>query len=313
MNDTPESPDQRDLRKQQRAARRIDRAARRRRRILQSTAVLPGLVTILNGLAGFAAIHFATKDALGSAGAPNMTIAAWLIFTAMAFDMLDGRLARMTRRTSDFGGQLDSLCDVISFGAAPAVLMLRLVVTVLRGQVEKIASIPPQLAAESVERAVWCVAAIYLACAALRLARFNVENEPDESSHMDFRGLPSPAAAAVVAALVLLFEHLATLQGPQGASTWMLAGVGLCLPVATLAVALLMVSRFRYPHVVNQYIRGRRPFSYLVKAVVVLIAMFFEPYLTIATVVLVFALSGPIGALWRFLRWHRKADSSGNH
>ena len=104
----------------------------RRTRILRGIAALPSMVTLGNGIAGFAAIHFATKplpaalmDPAHSAAAgawltQNMVLAAWLVFVAMVFDALDGRLARMTRRTSDFGGQLDSLCDAISFGVAPA-------------------------------------------------------------------------------------------------------------------------------------------------------------------------------------------------
>lgn len=286
--------------------RKRQRRVRARRRILQSTAVLPGLATTLNLLSGFAAIHFAAKDALGEAlGSPesmNLTIAGGLIFLAMVMDVLDGRLARMTRRTSDLGGQLDSLADVVSFGAAPAVLMHRTVIAVLHGQIRQISAIPHQLAATSVERFVWCVAAVYLACAALRLARFNVENEPDESAHMDFRGLPSPAAAAVVASLVLLLEHLRGIDHRLLSSPAMLATVGVLLPAATLVTGLLMVSRFRYSHVVNQYIRGRRPFSYLVKLVVIIIAMFLEPFVTVAAVAIIYALSGPTGAVTARLR-----------
>ena len=278
------------------------RPRERRRRILRTTAVLPGLATVLNALSGFAAIHFATKDALGEARPENLVASAWLIFLAMGFDMLDGRLARMTRRTSDFGGQLDSLADVISFGAAPAVLMLRTVVMVLRGQLQQFPSLPPYLGVQSVERAVWCVAAVYLACAALRLARFNVENEPDESAHMSFRGLPSPGAAAVIAALVLLFEHLSEIDTGWRSATWLLVAVAVALPVATLLTALLMVSQFEYPHVINQYVRGRRPFNYLVKLVLIAIAVLLEPFVTVAAVVTIYSLTGPVAAGWRGIR-----------
>ena len=286
-----------------RPARRIGRRRRRApARILRSTPVLPSLATILNALAGLGAIHFATKDALGEAASLNLTVAVWLIFAAMVFDMLDGRLARFTRQTSDFGGQLDSLADVVSFGVAPAMLMLRTVVTALRGGLAATNAPPQWLTGIGIERVVWCVAAIYLACTTLRLARFNVENEPDDSSHMDFRGLPSPAAAAVVAALVLLFEHLAGIAGGWRSAPWLLVSVGVAMPVATLGTALLMVSRLHYPHVVNQYVRGRRPFSYLVKLVVVLIAAMVEFYVAIAAVALIYALSGPVAAPWRHWR-----------
>ncbi len=275
-----------------------------RRRRLGSTAVLPGLLTMANGLTGFAAIHFATKDGFGQAEPANLAMAGWCIFAAMVFDLLDGRLARMTRRTSDFGGQLDSLCDAISFGVAPATLMLRTEATVLRGQIERVAAIPHAL---GVERAVWGVAGVYVACAILRLARFNVENEPDESSHMTFRGLPTPGAAAMVTALVLLFDRLAGLEEGWRSSGWMLTTVGITLPVATLAVALLMVSRFTYPHLANQYIQGKRPFNYLVKLVIVALLAMLAPYIALAAATIVYAFSGPAVWLWRRAKAARAA------
>ena len=276
--------------------RLIDRIRRNRirhphrRRRLRSTSVLPALMTLGNALAGFAAIHYATKDALGEGQLSNLAIASWLIVAAMICDTLDGRLARMTRQTSDFGGQLDSLSDIISFGVAPAVLILRLSVTGLR-----IMEIPAHGLA--VERLVWCIAGVYVACAALRLARFNVENEPDESAHMEFRGLPSPAATVPIIAMVLLTKHLAD-KGWLGLELVMqIASVA--LPVVTIVMAMLMISRFRYPHLINQYIRGKKPFGYLVKLLVVVLAALLQPFITAAVLSLAFALSGPILALRR--------------
>ena len=283
-----------------------DKATRRsiaRERILRSTAVLPSFVTILNGLAGLGAIHFATKEALGDLSAANMTnlqIAAWLIALAMLFDMLDGRLARLTRRTSDFGGQLDSLCDVISFGVAPAILTLRAVVPTLRGIGE--------LGYDwNLERVVWSVAAVYVACTVLRLARFNVENEPDESAHMDFRGLPSPGAASVIASLILLFEHLTRLVTDWESKLWFLLITSAVLLAATLASGLLMVSRFKYAHLVNHWVRGRRPFSYLVKLVLIVLALWWKPFATLALAGIIYMASGPIRAAWVHVRTTRAA------
>ncbi len=276
------------------------RKQRARKRILQSTAVLPGLCTISNGLAGFAAIHFATKDAIGTASLENIATAGWLIVLAMVFDVLDGRLARLTRRTSDFGGQLDSLCDVISFGVAPAILMLRMVITVLHGQFDRIQILQTHL---PIERVVLCIAAIYVACTVLRLARFNVENEPDKSSHMNFRGLPSPGAAAAITALVLLFSHLAKIEQGWRSSAWMLAVVSITLPIITLIVAILMVSRFKYPHIVNQYIRGKRPFNYLVKLIIIIVSILtLNIFIPGAIFAVGYALSGPASALMRKVR-----------
>jgi CDP-diacylglycerol--serine O-phosphatidyltransferase len=294
-----------------RLARRQARRERTRRRILRSTAVLPGLFTVSNGLLGFAAIYLATRGAIGSGEPSLLPTAAWLLFGAMVCDLLDGRLARFTRRTSDFGAQLDSLCDVISFGVAPPILMLQAVMGVVA---EHVASVPflARVGQAGIERILWCVAGVYVAGAALRLARFNVENEPDESAHMDFRGLPSPGAAAAVASLVLLFDHVKHVKtggwilGPV-VQQWLsapgvLGGLTVALPVVCLAAGLLMVSRFRYAHVVNQYIRGRRPFNYLVKLVLLAMLVLLEPYVALAGAATVYVLSGPIGAAWRRLR-----------
>ena len=161
-----------------------DRLLRRvRRQRLKYVTILPSLVTILNGVCGFTAIALAGKGEFAKAG--------YMILLAMIADMLDGRLARMSKSTSSFGGQLDSLCDVISFGVAPAFLMLKVLEYKLAGFAEfNLTTIESFL-----QRFIWLAAAAYISCAAIRLARFNVENEEDESAHMSFIGLPTPAAA----------------------------------------------------------------------------------------------------------------------
>ena len=121
----------------------------------------------------------------------NCMFSAWLIFLAMVFDALDGYMARLAKSASEFGAELDSLCDMVSFGVAPAFLLVKMC---------------PQFSFLHKE-AVWVIAASYAVCAALRLARFNVETS-DEDDHMSFRGLPSPAAAASVAGFAILFHTL---------------------------------------------------------------------------------------------------------
>ncbi|RPI61386.1 MAG: hypothetical protein EHM48_05720, partial [Planctomycetaceae bacterium] len=179
---------------------------RRKSLILRSTAVLPAMFTLANGLFGFGAIYLAMHDRPAQ-DYSNLATAAWFIYLAMVCDMLDGRLARWARKTSDFGAQLDSLCDSVSFGVAPGILMIQTVLAALQASPEH--SMRHFLMDfQATERVLWCIGAAYMACAILRLARFNVENVPDESAHMNFRGLPSPGAAAVVAAMMLLFVHL---------------------------------------------------------------------------------------------------------
>lgn len=232
------------LRKSGRSSRLLKRV---RRRPVKSITVLPSLVTILNGTFGFAAIVFASMPAAGDERTTHfIATAATLIFWGMLADMLDGQLARMSQSTSSFGGQLDSLCDIITFGVAPAFIMLK-VVTHKLDDVD--------LANESlITRFVWLAALTYVSCTMIRLARFNVENEEASADHKTFVGLPSPSAAGVIASLVLLQEKVP-------GSKW----VPYLLPFVAIAVAFLMVSRIRYPHVMNYYFKGKKPFSYLLK------------------------------------------------
>lgn len=280
-----------------------------RRMILRNTAALPALATLLNGIVGFAAIYYATKDGLAGGATPsaNLILAAWLIFAAIGFDALDGRLARMTRQVTDFGAQLDSLCDVISFGVAPGILMVHAVS--LTRQIGQFDIFLPQ--APVLGKVVVAIATIYACCAVLRLARFNIENAPDLLRHLHFKGLPSPGAAATVAALVLLFGHLQHAEVGWKSARWLNITVGLALPAVTLAVALLMISRFRYPHPINRFIVGKRSFGYIVWALVLLVLAWVFLQMALALVALVFAASGPVDALVRRLRLVRQRRRAG--
>jgi CDP-diacylglycerol--serine O-phosphatidyltransferase len=247
---------------------------RMRRQRLKYITILPSLVTIINGVCGFAAITFASQAVTSETGqfsyrnfvVSYFAMAGYMILLAMVADMLDGRLARMSQSTSSFGGQLDSLCDVISFGVAPAFIMIKMLE-------HRLADITTNAVLVTfLERFIWLMAAVYMSCAAIRLARFNVENEEDESAHMSFVGLPSPAAAGVIASLVIF--HQQTIPDIREHS--MLAAAVLensivySLPALSLLLGVLMVSRVRYAHVVNQYVRGRKPFSHLIWILLVL-------------------------------------------
>ncbi len=237
------------------AKKRLLRRVGRQR--LKYITILPSLVTIINGICGFAAIVFAGKGAkLGPWGVSYFAMSGYMILLAMIADMLDGRLARMNQSTSSFGGQLDSLCDIISFGVAPAFLMLKVLEHKLSGYAELNPIIETFL-----ERFIWVSAAGYISCAAIRLARFNVENEEDESAHMSFIGLPTPGAAGVIVSLVIL--HQETLPS--------LNVIIYALPFSALGTAALMVSRIRYPHILNQYLRGKKPFAYLIRGLLLLV------------------------------------------
>jgi CDP-diacylglycerol--serine O-phosphatidyltransferase len=243
------------------AKKRLLRRVRRQR--LKYIAILPSLITIINGVCGFAAIVFAGKGAkFGLGQFSYFAMSGYMILLAMIADMLDGRLARMHQSTSSFGGQLDSLCDIISFGVAPAFLMLKVLEYKLAGFAELNVAF-----ANFLQRFIWLAAAGYISCAAIRLARFNVENEEDESAHMSFVGLPTPAAAGVIVSLVILHQDLIILHQETLSS---LNVIIYALPFLALGAAVLMVSRIRYPHILNQYLKGKKPFEYLIRVLLLL-------------------------------------------
>lgn len=234
---------------------------------LKYIAILPSLITLINGICGFAAICFASEGAgrtFSKLDIPYFAVSGYLIFIAMVADMLDGRVARMSHSTSSFGGQLDSLCDIVSFGVAPAFLIFKLLHFKLLELVN-----PPVFFFGSLQRFIWIAAAVYLVCSAIRLARFNVENEEDETSHMDFIGLPTPAAAGVLASLVVYYEDV-ILELPNESILFNVseAVIIYLLPFVTIGVAVLMVSRVSYPHVFNHYLKGRKPLTNLVWAMI---------------------------------------------
>ena len=204
---------------------------------------LPNLMTAGNLFCGFAACLRCIEASFIVRGAEVSTIpaeaislykdAVWYIFAAMAFDALDGRLARMGGRESLFGAEFDSLADVVSFGLAPALMMFFLIMRPAEGD-------------QTLLSAGGLLGFIYLLCAAIRLARFNVITHPllyrpeGKPTNKDFVGLPVPAAAGTVAALVLFLLNLATHD--KSLERWTLA-----LPPLLLLVAILMVSTVRYP------------------------------------------------------------------
>jgi CDP-diacylglycerol--serine O-phosphatidyltransferase len=202
-------------------------------------------------------------------------LGGWLIFLAMIFDALDGHVARLSRSTSDFGGQLDSLSDVVTFGVAPGFLLVKMCPSFTFSHNE-----------------VWIIAASYAACAALRLARFNVESTSDDD-HMQFNGLPSPAAAASIAGFALLFYELRRQGNNFIYASEVDTAVQTALPFFALFVALLMVSRIPYPHVVNQVFRGQRSFGHVVALLFAAVAIMSIHAYAVPLLGVLFVLWGP--------------------
>lgn len=264
--------------------------------------MLPAMLTLGNLLCGFAAIHFAAKPVAetGIFGWSTLTVAGSLVFFGMFFDAIDGFVARLVRSTSVFGANLDSLADVVTFGVAPAFMMLRLVSHYYGPDgANSIVIMGPEVDSVYAKFA-WAIAAVYICCTGLRLARFNAETSAaGGEEHRTFHGLPSPGAAGAVASLIVLHQHLLPREmGPE--SELLLArSSAAVIPAVTLLVALAMVSRMRYPHVANRYLQGRQDFATLVKVVLPIAAAVWWPQISLAVAFSIYALSGPIRAMRR--------------
>jgi CDP-diacylglycerol--serine O-phosphatidyltransferase len=278
----------------------------RKRRRLKYIAILPSLVTLMNGLCGFTAIIFASRG-LGITWSPHLlpkvnmsffALAGYMIFLGMIADVLDGHVARISKSISGFGAQLDSLCDVISFGVAPAFLMLKLVEVYVQSE-----NYPY---AQFLGRLVYLIAIIYAMCALIRLARFNVENKEDDASHLSFAGLPSPPAAGLIVSIVIFHQDFLPKNGAfsvlEPAIIWI-------LPVITLMAGLLMVTRIPYPHVMNRLLRGKKSFSTFLLVVFVLLLVIWSLQLAMVLGFFFFLLYGLIR--WPFAYRRVSADTRG--
>lgn len=280
----------------------------RRRKVY---AVLPTLLTLCNASCGFGAITITAKVGPEHFGGTELLTASYLIFLAMLFDMLDGSAARLTNQTSEFGAQLDSLCDAISFGVAPAFILLQLAHPA-HHLMDTIGTAPFNYH----PRILWAIAVLFMVCAILRLARFNVETD-EEDSHEYFSGLPSPAAAGVVASFPIGMDKLKELLGADGAVSWarpaeeyLLPGLAILLPLITLAAAVLMVSRIRYAHVFNQLIRGRRSRTQILKMVFLMVLVLVLLEMALPVMFCWFAFASPARAFWQKYRRTRSKPTA---
>ena len=251
-------------------------------------AVLPTLLTLGNAACGFGAITFAAKVGPESGYGNELFIAGLLIFIAMLFDMLDGSAARWTGQVSDFGGILDSLCDAISFGVAPAFLMLQFIQ--FEAGVDEALAYPKRL--------LWVIAVLFVVCALLRLARFNVETD-EEDTHDYFSGLPSPAAAGAIASFPIAMHGLSDPNAfDQTLAVWLIPAVKISLPVITFLVACLMVSQIRYVHYFNQLFKGQRNRQHLIQLVFTGALIYLVREMAIPVIFCYFAFATPLRVLW---------------
>ncbi|MET1081340.1 MAG: CDP-diacylglycerol--serine O-phosphatidyltransferase [Pseudomonas sp.] len=229
--------------------------------------LLPNLFTTGNLFAGFYAIINAMNG--------NFYVAAAAVFVAMVLDGLDGRVARLTNTQSAFGAEYDSLSDMVAFGVAPALLAF-------------------EWALSSMGKVGWMVAFIYVAAAALRLARFNTQVGTADKRY--FIGLASPAAAGVVAGTVWAFSDL----GVKG--TEMSVFIVVVFAILVAAAGMLMVSNIKYYSFKDLDLKGRVPFVAILVVVLVFAVVFSDPPRILLLIFLAYAASGPVQYLLQLRR-----------
>ncbi len=239
--------------------------------------LLPNLLTTAALFAGFYAIVAAING--------KFEPASVAIFVAMVLDGLDGRVARMTNTQSDFGAEYDSLSDMISFGLAPALVMYIWSLSSLVDYGWQWGKLG------------WLGAFIYVAAAALRLARFNTKASSSDKRY--FQGLPSPAAAAVVVGMVWFFFD----QQVKGQDV---APVALALTVIT---GLLMVSNVSYYSFKDLDFKNKVPFIAIFAIVLIFVLIAIDPAKTLFAGFLIYALSGPIISIMRRVRKRSQRQS----
>jgi CDP-diacylglycerol--serine O-phosphatidyltransferase len=243
---------------------------RRRRGIY----ILPSLFTTANLFAGFYAIVQAMNG--------SFEFAPLAIFIAMILDALDGRIARLTHTESDFGAQYDSLVDMVSFGLAPALVMY-------------------EWALSGMGKLGWLAAFIYTAGAGLRLARFNTQVGLHDKRY--FRGLPSPAAAALVVGFVWVLYT----NGVPGRD------ISIAALIITVMAGVLMVSNIRYRSFKDVDLRGRVSFMTILAVPLIFVLLFQDPPQVLFLTFFVYALSGPVAILFRWLRREEKDQVEKHH
>lgn len=248
--------------------RSTDRPARRFRR---GVYLLPSMFTVGNLFCGYACIIYAMRG--------EFDTAAPFIGFAMVLDMLDGRIARMTGTASDFGIELDSLADVVSFGMAPAILSFT-------------------WGLQPLGRLGWAVGFVFVAAAALRLARFNIQTGSQDKRF--FVGMPSPAAAAVPAATVFAYPY-----GFQDSFTGSLGVIPM-----VLVPALLMVSTIRFRSFKTFDLQARRSYTVLIVVAVAIALIAAHPAYLLVALAYTYLASAFVELLWHRVRRRGGHDES---
>ena len=228
--------------------------------------ILPNLFTSASLFGGFYAIIASIQG--------RFEAAAIAIILSAICDCLDGRIARFTGTTSDFGTEYDSLSDLVAFGVAPAVLSYL-------------------WALKPFGRLGWLAAFMFTICGALRLARFNVEKTKIKSTF--FKGLPIPSAACFIASLVLFTSHFESFAERRD----------IIIIVMIYGLSFLMVSSLYYPSFKEFHIKHQKPFNVLVTSILVLLMIAYKPKILLFLILFIYVFSGPVITIVRHYKKRR--------
>jgi len=227
------------------------------RKVRKGIYVLPNLLTTASLFFGFLSIIITLNE--------NYYLAACSILISGLFDGLDGKIARLTKSTSQFGVEYDSLADLIAFGISPALLIF-------------------SWGLRPYGRFGWLPVFLYVTCGALRLARFNLRVETIENTK--FHGLPIPAAASLISSYILFCFY----KGDEEVDRLMAVG----LMAMIYALSFLMVSNIKYYSFKDFGIIRKKPLSFLVTLILILTVVATEPHIMLFTLILAYVLSGPL-------------------
>jgi CDP-diacylglycerol--serine O-phosphatidyltransferase len=242
-------------------------------RIKKGIYVLPNLFTTASLFMGFYSMIASIQE--------KYFLAAIAILASLVFDGLDGRIARITNTTSKFGAEYDSLADLIAFGVAPSLLAYIWAMS-FYGKLG------------------WMAGFLFVACGALRLARYNIQIGLIDSKV--FNGLPIPAAAAVIAATVIFFDYMGvegTFHNPY-------------MMVVVIILSLLMVSNTKYYSGKDMKLFARMPFMTFLVVVGILLIIIYEPKVTIFVIMVGYAISGPLWWVFKFVQKMREGPVKNN-
>lgn len=245
--------------------------------------ILPSLFTCGNMACGIISVIFSIGG--------DFSLAAWMLILAIVFDMLDGRVARMTKTTSEFGVQLDSLSDLVSFGVAPSLMMYQLVLNTM-GKVGT------------------AIAVLFVLCSALRLAKFNIKAK-EGAVYSSFTGLPTPASAGLLISFVLSYELFVSEPGQAlSVKTIPLLMKNMpvffkSMPIVMVLLSLLMVSNVPYVSFKKFSLSKPRAFQLLVLIILLIFLILVFPQNIIFILFALYALSGIViyaGKYWKVLK-----------